>query len=245
MWSHGATAPRANIAPVRIALLEDDPDQASHLQALMQRAGHHVHLFTRGRPLLNKLAHESYDVIVLDWGVPDMSGIEVLGIIRSQKVPDTPVLFLTNRDAESDVVEALEAGADDFVVKPARERELLLRIKALSRRTQEREPAGEILAAGPIRIDVARREITRDGKPVELTPREFDVAVFFFRQPGRLVSRGHLMEVVWGRSTDASLRTVDTHVSRLRQALALSAESGVRMTPVYGYGYRLDVQKAE
>jgi DNA-binding response OmpR family regulator len=230
---------------MRIALLEDDPDQAAQLQALLERAGHVVHLFLRGRPLLNNLAHESYDVIVLDWVVPDVSGYDVLRTIRSQTVPNTPVLFLTNRDAETDVVQALEAGADDFVVKPLRERELLSRIKALGRRSHERNVVSEVLEIGPIRIDVARREIMRNGQPVELTPREFDVAVFFFRQPGKLVSRAHLMEVVWGRSSDASLRTVDTHVSRLRQALGLSAESGVRMTPIYGYGYRLDVLRAE
>jgi DNA-binding response OmpR family regulator len=230
---------------MRIALLEDDPDQAAQLQALLQRAGHAVHGFARSRPLLNNLAHESYDLILLDWGMPDISGYEVLRTIRSQTVPHTPVIFLTNRDAETDVVQALEAGADDFVVKPLRERELLSRIKALVRRSQERAASGQVLEAGPVRIDVARREITREGRPIELTPREFDVAVFFFRNPGRLVSRAHLMEVVWGRSSDASLRTVDTHVSRLRQALGLSAESGLRMTPIYGYGYRLDVTRAD
>lgn len=230
---------------MRIALLEDDPDQAAQLQSLLERAGHTVHLFLRGRPLLNNLAHESYDVIVLDWVVPDLSGYDVLRTIRSQTVPHTPVLFLTNRDSETDVVQALEAGADDFVVKPLRERELLSRIKALVRRSQEKLPVAEVLEAGPIRIDVTRREITRNGSAVELTPREFDVAVFFFRHPGKLVSRAHLMEIVWGRSSDASLRTVDTHVSRLRQALGLSAEAGVRMTPIYGYGYRLDVLRAE
>ncbi|MCC6172426.1 MAG: response regulator transcription factor [Gammaproteobacteria bacterium] len=230
---------------MRIALLEDDPDQAAQLQALLERAGHAVHLFLRGRPLLNNLAHESYDVIVLDWVVPDVSGYDVLRTIRSQTVPHTPVLFLTNRDSETDIVQALEAGADDFVVKPLRERELLSRIKALGRRSHEHSVASEVLEIGLVRIDVAHREITRNGQPIELTPREFDVAVFFFRQPGKLVSRAHLMEVVWGRSSDASLRTVDTHISRLRQALGLSTESGVRMTPIYGYGYRLDVLRSE
>ena len=225
---------------MRIALLEDDPDQAAQLQALLEQAGHTVHAFHRGRPLLNHLAHESYDLIVLDWGVPDLSGYDVLRTIRGQTVPHTPVLFLTNRDAEVDVVQALEAGADDFVVKPLRERELLSRIRALGRRAQERAATGEVLEAGPIRIDVTRREITRGGVPVELTPREFDVAVFFFRQPGKLVSRAHLMEIVWGRSSDASLRTVDTHVSRLRQALELEPAAGWQLSTVYGHGYRLE-----
>lgn len=230
---------------MRIALLEDDADHAAQLQVLLEGGGHHVHLFTRGRPLLTRLAHESFDVIVLDWGVPDISGYDVLRTIRSQTVADTPVLFLSNRDAEADVVQALEAGADDFLVKPARERELLARIKALGRRGPDRETGADTLGAGPVRIDVARREITRDGVPIELTPREFDVAVFFFRNPGKLVSRAHLMEVIWGRSTDVSLRTVDTHVSRLRSALGLTAECGVRMAPVYGHGYRLEVTRRD
>jgi DNA-binding response OmpR family regulator len=140
---------------MRISLLEDDPDHGAQLQALLEGGGHHVHLFTRGRPLLNRLAQESFDVIVLDWVVPDVSGFDVLRTIRSQTVSDTPVLFLSHRDSEGDVVAALEAGADDFLVEPA-----------------------------------------RDGVPVELTPREFDVAVFFFRNPGKLVSRAHLMEVL-------------------------------------------------
>jgi DNA-binding response OmpR family regulator len=228
---------------MRIALLEDDPDHGAQLQALLEGGGHHVHLFTRGRPLLNRLAHESFDVIVLDWMIPDVSGYDVLRTIRSQTVSDTPVLFLTHRDAEADVVAALDAGADDFLVKPARERELLARVKALGRRGPDREAAADVLELGPVRIDVGRREIRCDGVPVELTPREFDVAVFFFRNPGKLLSRAHLMEVIWGRSTDASLRTVDTHVSRLRSALALSAERGVRMVPVYGHGYRLEVTR--
>ena len=228
---------------MRIALLEDDPDHGAQLQALLEGGGHRVHLFTRGRPLLNRLAHESFDVIVLDWVVPDLSGFDVLRTIRSQTVSDTPVLFLTHRDSEADVVAALEGGADDFLVKPARERELLARITALGRRGPDREAGADVLETGPIRIDIGRREITRDGTPVDLTPREFDVAVFFFRNPGKLVSRSHLMEVVWGRSTDVSLRTVDTHVSRLRSALALTAECGVRMSPVYGHGYRLEVTR--
>jgi two-component system, OmpR family, response regulator RegX3 len=230
---------------MRIALLEDDPDHGAQLQALLERGGHHVHLFTRGRALLNRLAHESFDVIVLDWMVPDLSGFDVLRTIRSQTVSDTPVLFLTHRDSEGDIVAALDAGADDFLVKPARERELLSRIRALGRRGPDREGAADVLETGPIRIDIGRREITRDGAPVDLTPREFDVAVFFFRNPGKLVSRAHLMEVVWGRSTDVSLRTVDTHVSRLRSALALTAECGVRMAPVYGHGYRLEVTRRD
>jgi DNA-binding response OmpR family regulator len=127
-----------------------------------------VHLFSRGRPLLNRLAHESFDVIILDWMVPDLSGYDVLRTIRSQTVSDTPVLFLTHRDAEADVVAALEAGADDFLVKPARERELLARIKALGRRGPDREADADVLEAGPIRIDVGRREITCDGAPVDL-----------------------------------------------------------------------------
>jgi DNA-binding response OmpR family regulator len=225
---------------MRIALLEDDADHARHIAGLLESAGHAANVFSRGRQLLAELTRESYDVVVLDWVVPDVSGFDVLRAMRGQQALDTPVLFLTSRNSETDVVQALDAGADDFLVKPPRERELLSRVAALGRRSHGLPAEEEVIEIEPFRVEVAARRMLRDGAPVELTPREFDVALFFFRNAGRVVSRSHILETVWGRSAEVATRTLDTHVSRLRAALGLSSETGLKLTPVYGYGYRLE-----
>lgn len=223
---------------MRIAILEDDLEQAERLRLLLGAAGHAVHHATRGKALLATLKHESFDLLIIDWEVPDMSGVEVLKEVRRDPAAPTPVLFLTHRDSEHDIVEALTHGADDYLVKPPRERELLARIVALGRRSRA-EP-GQILELPPYRIDVAAATLTRDGVAIELTRKEFEVALFFFSNLGKVISRAHILQSVWGRGEQVSTRTVDTHVSRLRSALGLSTATGLRMTPVYGYGYRLE-----
>lgn len=225
---------------MRIAFLEDDVDQASRLTALLQGAGHRVHSFERGRALLKSLVSESYDLLILDWELPDESGLEVLKSIRGVLANATPVLFLTHRDSEIDVVQTLEAGADDFVVKPPRERELLSRVDALLRRANSTSTPIETLHVAPYRIDFEHRRIECDGQAVELSPREYAVAALLFRNLGKVVSRGHIMDVVWGRGDVTTTRTVDMHVSRIRAALGLSTAIGLRLTAVYGYGYRLE-----
>lgn len=224
---------------MRIAVLEDDAEQAEHVRLLLEAAGHTAHVYHRGRALLARLAHESYDLLVIDWEVPDVSGYDVLHRAREQLLTRTPILFLTHRDSERDVVQALEAGADDFLVKPPRDREFIARVHALGRRA--RAETGQVIDVPPYRIDLDRSTITRDGGVIDLTRREYEVALFFFRNLGKVVSRAHLLESVWGRGGDLTTRTVDTHVSRLRAALGLSAASGLRLTPVYGYGYRLEL----
>lgn len=231
-------------AGVRIAFLDDDPEHAERIRNLLVAAGHQVQLFTRGRPLLEHLRNETYELIVLDWEVPDVSGYDILCTIRRQMELRTPVLFLTHRDAEVDVVQALEAGADDFLIKPPRERELLARVDATVRRFRDHPGQLSKLERPPFVIDLLQRRIYRDDKPLELTRREFEVAVLLFRNVGRVLSRGYIMECVWGRGDITTTRTVDMHVSRVRKVLGLSAAIGLRLTAIYGYGYRLEPSQA-
>ena len=197
-------------------------------------------MFSRGKGLLGSLMNETYELVLLDWEVPDLSGFEVLQAIRGRLNLQVPVLFVTHRDSEADVVRALEAGADDFLIKPPRERELLARVEAMNRRGRPPAIPSESITVPPFEIDLERRQITRDGTALELTRREFDVAALLFRSVGTVLSRGFIMETVWGRGDSATTRTVDMHVSRVRKVLGLSAAIGLRLTAVYGYGYRLE-----
>ncbi|MGA8054639.1 MAG: response regulator transcription factor [Burkholderiales bacterium] len=228
---------------MRIALLEDDPAQAELVRFWLTGAEHSVHTYGRSRDLIREANRESFDLFILDWEVPDMPGIEVLEWLRRSVHDPVPVLFTTARDAEDDICAALKAGADDYVVKPLRKQELLARIDALGRRGRRRGSVQEKLELGDIVIDVGRREVTRAGVPVDLTQKDFDLAVFLFRNLGQLVSRGHILETVWGRSADLNTRTVDTHVSRLRSKLGLTPEHGWRLSAIYQHGYRLEALK--
>jgi DNA-binding response OmpR family regulator len=225
---------------LRVAFLEDDAEQADRVGSLLTAAGHNVHCFSRGRELLARLRLETYELIVLDWEVPDVSGYEALRAIRTELALRTPVLFLTHRDSEEDVVKALEAGADDFLIKPPRQRELLARVEAAGRRGRDAVTQTVVRNTEPFHIDLESRQISRDGLAFELTRREFEVTVLLFRNLGQVLSRGFILDRVWGRGDSATTRTVDMHVSRVRKVLGLSADMGLRLVAVYGFGYRLE-----
>ncbi|TMH24428.1 MAG: response regulator transcription factor [Betaproteobacteria bacterium] len=224
---------------MRIAILEDDPDQLALLKRWIADDGHDVHGWLSGRETMKQAGRESFDLFMLDWQVPDVSGAEVLAWLRSNVSKTVPVLFVTVRDSEQDIVFALERGADDYMVKPVRRQELLARVRALLRRAYPVEEKKQ-LSFPPFDIDLQRSEIRKNGAAIELTPKEFELTVALFRNMGRLLSRGHLQEAVWGRTGDLATRTVDTHVSQVRKKLDLRPESGYRIVPIYNYGYRLE-----
>lgn len=225
---------------MRIALLEDDPVQAATLTEWLRGAGHDVHTYDKAKDLKREVGRESFDVFLLDWILPEQSGEEVLRWLREQRGEWLPIIFITARKAEEDVVAALSAGADDYMIKPLRRAELLSRINAVWRRTQPRSRELDLIEHPPYRFEVTAHRALRNGEPIELTEKEFNLAVFLFRNLGRLLSRGHLLEAVWGRNASVATRTVDTHVSRVRSKLELRPENGFRLTPAYNYGYRLE-----
>lgn len=227
----------------RIALLEDDLEQSELLASWLEDAGHCCQAFDRGKALLSSLSRESYDLIILDWQLPDIAGDEVLAQIRGKLNCSLPVLFTTSRDSEADIVHALERGADDYLVKPIRRLEFLARLNVLFRRNTPVKTNAAILDSGLFRINLADRSIQRGDKLIELTDKEYDLALFLFQNPGRLLSRGHVLESVWGRNPDLDTRTVDVHISRIRRKLQLGTDSGCRLATVYQHGYRLEVVK--
>lgn len=224
---------------MRVALLEDDPEVARAIAAWLSAAGHAVAAFGDGRALLAAVHHESYDVFLLDWQVPGASGERVLRSLRDDGGITAPVLFVSARDAEEDVASILGAGADDYLVKPIRRLELLARITAVARRLATARPERRF-AVGPYGIDLDAREVRLDGARVDLTDKEFDLAAFLFGRPGALLSKGHVAQAVWGHGDSIVSRTVDVHVSKLRRKLQLGPERGVRLSTIYGFGYRLE-----
>lgn len=224
---------------MRIGILEDNPEHASLLVNTLAAAGHGCTVHATVAQFLYALAHDSYDALILDWMVPDGSGLTVLERVR-ERSKTVPVLFVTGRDAEEDVVTALRQGADDYLVKPARPAELLARVEALRRRSQRLEETDATIVVPPFRLDPATGDAWHGDEKIALTARQFGLATFLFRQPGQLFSRQHLLEAVWGVGQQIQTRTLDIHISQLRGLLRLTPASGWRIASVYGHGYRLE-----
>lgn len=223
---------------LRIALLEDDPEQAARVSSWIEAKGYHSGVFSNAEDFQRAFRKSSYDVVVLDWTLQSgSSGLEVLHWIRQTLTSDIPIIFVTARQAEEDIVTALQAGADDYLAKPVRQHELLARLYALARRAQ---PETELLECPPYTFDTSNRQVLLDGDPIKLTEKEYELALFLFRNRGRVLSRQHLLTSVWGTSAELNTRTVDTHASRLRKKLKLLATERWKLTSIYQHGYRLE-----
>lgn len=228
---------------MRVAALDDDVDQLDLVKCTLQAIGHDCHVFAEGAALRRELQRETFDLLVLDWHLPDITGPEIVRWVRANLQDRIPILFVTNRHEERDIVEGLAAGADDFMVKPMRVGELAARVRALLRRAYlDAQPDEQVW--GRYRFVLASRQLEIDGRPVALTQKEFDLALFLFRNSGRLISRQHLLETIWGASnppgTELMSRSLDTHISRVRKVLGLRPESGYRLASIYGQGYRFE-----
>lgn len=229
---------------MRIALLEDEREQALNLQELLQDNGHQCDIYGTGQSFISGVVHRSYDLLIMDWQLPDSDGVSVLKNVRGHMTWPIPVLFLTQRDSESDIVMALDAGADDYLTKPARPSELTARLRALSRRSNP-DTDKEVLEYGPFKIDTKSRSIHLHGEPLTLTDKDFDLTLFLFQNQGRLLTREVLLERVWGVAHEINTRTVDTHMSRLRRRLGIAPENGFRIKTIYQRGYRLEATEGE
>lgn len=223
---------------MRIALVEDSEEQSERISQILEGAGYTCTCFPKGTALQHALREQTFDLLLLDWRLPDISGIELLQWARQVLGHRLPVLFITSNVADDDIVTALSAGADDYLTKPVRANVLLARIRALLRRAYPE--ASQIIRVGPYLLDPAKRSIHVGDVKVSVTACEFNLALYLFRNLGRMVPRESLEKTVWGRSIGADSRTVTTHLSRLRAKLALRPENGLRLTSVYSLGYRLE-----
>ncbi len=227
--------------PLKILIAEDEPAQAEILHYNLEKDGFQVVIARDGEEALTLLSEGLPDLLVLDWMLPKISGIEVCRQLRANKeTQGLPILMLTARGEEDDKVRGLEVGADDYVVKPYSPRELIARIKSLLRRSQ---PGGdsEVLEYAGVQMDLARHKVTRAGRPVKLGPTEFRILKAFLERPGRVLTRDKILDLAWGPNMFLEDRTIDVHIRRLRLALNKGDRPDLIRT-VRGAGYALDAE---
>jgi two-component system phosphate regulon response regulator PhoB len=228
----------------RILIVEDEEALTLLLRYNLEAAGYDIESVARGDDADLRLREAVPDLVILDWMLPGVSGIELCRRLRSR--PETrqlPIVMLTARGEESERVRGLSTGADDYVVKPFSVPELLARVQALLRRASP-ERVADVLGFGDIAIDREKKRVTRGGRPIDLGPTEYRLLEFLMERPGRVFSREQLLDGVWGRDVYIDERTVDVHVGRLRKALNRGREPDPIRT-VRGSGYALDERFAQ
>lgn len=221
---------------MHIGILEDEVGQQELYRLWLESSKHSCECFGSVKEFVTALQGKRFDLLLIDWMLPESSGEVALRWVRENLGWEIPVIFVTSRDTEVDIVTALRAGADDYIVKPPKLLELLARIESQARRVKP-PPAEKF---GDYEVNHERRGISIGGKDVELTQKEFELACYLFQNPGKLLSRVHLLEKLWGIAADIDTRTVDTHVSRIRRKLSIGPEHGWQIFPVYGWGYRIE-----
>jgi DNA-binding response OmpR family regulator len=221
-----------------ILVVDDEPTQREMLAEALEAEGFTIVTAADGRTALLKFRESKPDLVLLDLMLPEMSGIEVCRIIRAES--GVPILMLTAKDSELDKVVGLELGADDYVTKPFSLRELIARVRAQFRRTEQQIASGVALTlvdVGPVQVDLAGHRLLRDGVTVPLKPKAFELLAFLVRNPGQVFTRDQLLEHVWGYDYAGETRTVDVHVHWLRSRIEADPANPEFLHTVRGTGY--------
>jgi DNA-binding response OmpR family regulator len=192
-----------------------------------------------GAGLLAELRRETFDLLLLDWNLPDTSGLDLLQSIRAMPMA-IGIIMLTSRSGEEDITRALHAGADDYIVKPESEQIIVARIEAALRRTVPAQAPSRLVVFGAYAFDRLTETVRIDDEPVAMSAKEFALALLFFENMHRAMSRGYILEALWHSVADLPTRTLDMHVSRVRSKLRLRPENGYRIVALSGYGYRME-----
>ena len=224
----------------KVLIVEDEESMADPLAFLLRREGFSTQIAANGPDALTEYDRNGADIVLLDLMLPGMSGTEVCKHLRARG--PVPVIMVTARDAEIDKVVGLELGADDYITKPYSTRELIARIRAVLRRGVEAEdPGSPVLQAGPVRMDVDRHVVSVHGDPVPLPLKEFDLLEYLIRNAGRVLTRGQLIDRVWGSDYVGDTKTLDVHVKRLRAKIEPDPAAPRYLITVRGLGYKLEV----
>ena len=223
-----------------VAILEDIVTQAGVVAGWLDKAGYDTQVRHDGDSFIELVRTQRVDVLLLDWDVPGKSGIEVMRWARESFADALPIIMMTQHDGENDIVFGLNSGADDYLIKPLRERELVARVNAQARKYYPETQRAKIVEVGKFALDVSAHAATVDGVPVELSQREFDLALMLFESVGRIVSKDMMIKRIWGAVDRKYDATLATYVSKLRSSLGLRPKNGLVITTVYNYGYRLE-----
>jgi two-component system alkaline phosphatase synthesis response regulator PhoP len=233
--------------PQQILVIEDEPTLSRLLSYNLSQEGYEIKVCDHGGEGLQAAIKGSYDLLILDIMLPGMNGFEILSKLR-QHGSTTPVIVLTARNAEEEIVQGLKYGADDYITKPFGVAELLARVAAVLRRTLPEDAAADyanngekVIAVGDLRIFPEKYEVALNGESITLRPKEFEVLLYLAQRPGVVITRDDLMNVVWGFDYIGGQRTVDVHVSSLRKKLEMNQQS-VRIDAIRGVGYKLIAQ---
>ena len=223
----------------RILLVEDEIALSDPLSFLLEREGYEVEVAADGPSAITAFDRTEPDLMLLDLMLPGLPGTEVCREIRSRST--VPIIMLTAKDSEIDIVVGLELGADDYVTKPYSTRELLARIRAVLRRRTEIDDYDEaILEGGRVRMDVDRHTVEVDGTPVPMPLKEFELLELLMRNPGRVLTRGQLIDRVWGSDYFGDTKTLDVHIKRIRSKIESQPSEPVQLVTVRGLGYRFE-----
>jgi two-component system response regulator RegX3 len=224
----------------RVLVVEDEDSFSDALSYMLRREGFEAVVTATGPDALEEFDRNGADVVLLDLMLPGLPGTEVCRRLRAHS--NVPIIMLTAKDAEIDKVVGLELGADDYVTKPYSARELVARIRAVLRRRGEALPAADdgVLEAGPVRMDVERHVVAVDGTAISLPLKEFDLLELLMRNAGRVLTRGQLIDRVWGSDYVGDTKTLDVHVKRLRAKIEPDPANPVHLLTVRGLGYKLE-----
>jgi len=227
----------------KILIIEDEPDIIKMLEYNLKKEGFRITSASDGREALRRAEREHPDIIILDLMLPEIDGLEVCKTLKqSSDTADIPVIMLTAKAQETDKIVGLELGADDYITKPFSIRELTARVKAVLRRTGEKNKLPEIFEIGNLTIDFSKIKVTVGNKPVELTSKEFELLSALVKAKGRVLSRDYLLDNIWGfdNAIEIQSRTVDVHIQTLRKKLKQAAK---RVVTVKNYGYRFEQEE--
>jgi len=221
-----------------ILIVEDEPSLSDPLAFLLEREGYETTIAGDGPAALEAFQRVSPDLVLLDLMLPGLPGTEVCREIRTRS--QVPIIMLTAKDSEVDIVVGLELGADDYVTKPYSTRELLARIRAVLRRRVEEEDNDSVLESGSVRMDLERHTVAVDGREIGMPLKEFELLELLMRNSGRVLTRGQLIDRVWGADYFGDTKTLDVHIKRIRSKIEKAPGEPVMLVTVRGLGYRFE-----